>query len=155
MAKIIPVFKCEDPLQTREATNLHLARQAFDIAGVRYEFGIAFAMKRFQTRGWKSMPRVNQLYNEEIILDMQDAWKIECRAKLQIPKHDEFKAENYRGTVTQRQFHEWVAGQVNLRAHKYMSIGQIVYVERVMPEHVAVEMFGEELVARGKRDALL
>lgn len=153
-SKLVPVFRSADAWQTRERTNLHLARQAFDMAGVRYEFGISFAMSRFQVRGWRSMPRVNQLYGEEILLDMQDAWKIECRAKLQIPKHEIYKSDNYRGLMVQDQFHDWIEGQIKKRSHQYMTLGQVVYREKVMPEQVAIARFGEELVARGKRDAI-
>lgn len=153
-AKIVPVFRTQDVLDTRERTNLHLARQAFDLIGVRYDFGMSFAMRRFGERGWRSMPRVNQLYGEEILADMQDAWKIECRAKLQIPKHDHFKAENYVGSLTQIQFHDWLESQINMRSHRYMALGQVVYRDKVMPEDVALSRYGAELVARAKRDAI-
>lgn len=154
VAKIVNAFSSENPLATRECTNIHLARQAFDMLGVRYEFGIGFVMRRFQTRGWRTMPRVNQMYAEEIMLDLKDAWAIECRAKLQIPKHPTFQSENYCGSITQDQFHDWMEGEIKKRAHKYMAIGQVVYRDNVMPERVAIARFGEDLVARGKRDAL-
>jgi hypothetical protein len=153
-SKLVPVYNHHDPLKSRQRTNLHLARQAFDIAGVRYEFGIRFAMKRFCERGWKTMPRTNQLYGDEIIADMKDAWEVECRAKLQIPTSPYFLAENYRGDLIQDQFHEWLAGQINKRAHRYMTIGQVVYVQKVLPEEVAIKLFGSELVTRGKIDAI-
>lgn len=153
-SRVIPVYNHHDPMQSRQSTNLHLARQAFDIVGVRYEFGIRFAMKRFCERGWKTMPRTNQLYGDEIMADMKDAWDAECRAKLQIPSSSYFLAENYVGDLIQNQYHDWLVGQVNKRVHKYMTIGQLVYINKVMPESVAIEKFGEELVTRGKKDAL-
>jgi hypothetical protein len=153
-SKIIPVFHHHDPMQSRQKTNIHLARQAFDIVGVRYEFGIRFAMKRFCERGWKSMPRTNQLYGDEIITDMKEAWDAECRAKLQIADNPYFLAENYCGDIIQNQYHDWLEGQVNKRVHKYMTVGQLVYINKVMPEEVAITRFGSELVARGKKDAL-
>lgn len=154
-SKIIPVYNHHDPLKSRQSTNIHLARQAFDMIGVRYEFGIRFAMKRFCERGWRAMPRTNQLYGDEIIADMKEAWALECRAKLQIADNPYFLAENYKGDIIQNQYHDWLVEQVNKRSLRYMTIGQLVYVNKVMPESVAIARFGEELVARGKRDALV
>lgn len=154
-SRIVPVFNHTDPMQSRQSTNLHLARQAFDIAGIRYEFGIRFAMRRFQERGWRVMPRTNQLYGDEIIADMKEAWEEECRAKLQIPSNEYFKAENYCGDVIQKQYHEWLFDQINKRVHRYMTLGQVIYVDRVLPEDIAIEKYGAELISRAKRDALL
>lgn len=153
-SKLVPVYNHHDPLQSRQKTNLHLARQAFDIVGVRYEFGIRFAMKRFCERGWKAMPRTNQLYGDEIMADIKDAWDAECRAKLQTADNPYFLAENYCGDIIQDQYHDWLEGQVNKRVHKYMTVGQLVYIKHAIPENVAIERFGSELVARGKKDAL-
>jgi hypothetical protein len=155
IAKLVPAFNHEDPMRTKQRTNLHLARQAFDMIGVRYDFGIAFVMKRFCERGWKSMPRPNQLYGEETVLDIKDYWDIECRSKLQIPKSEFFGNDNYVGHVIQKQYHDWIEGQIKSRGNAYMSLGQIVYVDKVMPEKVAIDKFGKELVSRGKRDAIV
>lgn len=154
-AELIRAIQHEDVFETRHKTTIHLARQAFDLIGVRYEFGLNFAMQRFLDRGWKSMPQPNQLYSDELIADLQDAWVIECSARLQIPKHPTFKAENYRGTRIQQEFHAWLIGQINNRSLRHMSLGQVIYVDKVLPEQMAIEIYGKELVARGKRSAVL
>jgi hypothetical protein len=154
-SKMIRGIHHEDVFQSRDKTTIHLARQAFDLAGVRYEFGLSFAMRRFLERGWKTMPRPNQLYGDELIADMKEAWVIECDARLQVPKHAMYLAENYTGTRLQREFHEWLFKQINRRSSRHLSLGQAVYVEKVLPESVALEVYGEGLLGRGKRSAVL
>lgn len=153
-AKMIRGIHHEDVFKSRDKTAVHLARQAFDMIGVRYEFGLSFAMQRFLDRGWKSMPRPNQLYGEELIEDMADAWRIECSARLQIPTNPMFLAENYTGTRIQREFHEWLFQQINRRSVRHLGLGQAVYVAKVLPESIAAEKYGEGLLARGKRSAV-
>lgn len=153
-SKMIRGIHHEDVFKSRDKTTIHLARQAFDTIGVRYEFGLRFAMRRFLERGWRTMPRPNQLYGDELLADLSEAWLEECKVRLQTPEHPMYLAENYTGTRLQREFHAWLFKQINMRGLRYMAIGQAVYVSKVLPEDLAIQTYGEAMVARGKKSAM-
>jgi hypothetical protein len=126
----IRAFNALDIFMSPEVTACWMARQGMDMVGCRYEFGIMYALRRFSDRGWRMFPRPNQLYGTEFLLDLKDAWKIECDASLQLPKHARFKRTNYRGDVDQDAFHDWLMGEVK---------------RRKFPEKVLARLISEDL----------
>ncbi len=136
---------------SRELTAMWRARQAFDAIGCRYEYALDFIMKRFCDRGWKIFPRPNQLYAEEIVLDVRDAWRAECKAKTQLAKHERFLAENFVGHSDQRAYQAWQIDQVKTRGgNRAMLLGRLLQ-ERALTEDTVREAFGEAVLAQSRR----
>jgi hypothetical protein len=108
-------FRGQDIFATSEWMGALLSRQKLDAYGIRYGFALGFAMTRFANRGWKVFPRPNQLYGEELIEDINDAWINECKTRLQIAEHPDYKSENFTGTPDQLAYRAWLNEQLRMR----------------------------------------
>ena len=144
-------FDVASLFDSRELTAMWRARQAFDAIGCRYEYGLDLIMKRFCDRGWKVFPRPNQLYAEEVILDVRDAWRAECKAVMQLAKHERFRAEHFTGHPDQVGYQAWQIEQVKTRGgNRAMLIARLLQ-ERVLTEQAVAEAFGDAVLAQAKR----
>lgn len=150
-AATLQVLPAEDVFQTPFAVACWTARQRFDSIGVRYDFALRFCMNRFADRGWNVFPRPNQLYGEELILDIADAWKIECRASLQIAKDVRFRNDHFVGAPEQVAYREWLMDQVRQRcaipAESYRPLSRLFSEKVLLPEH-ALPVFGDKAVRK-------
>jgi hypothetical protein len=142
----IKVFTPADVFQSHELTGIWIARQAMDALGCRYEFGIKFAIRRFTDRGWRMFPRPNQLYGVEFLLDLQDAWRRQCAASLEMAKHPRFKNINYEWHPDQDAHHDWVVKQIKLRQNHVDRILARVFDEDLLPLGVATCHFDPKIV---------
>lgn len=134
----VRAFNTDDIFKSPEVTGCWMARQGMDVVGCRYEFGIMFALRRFSDRGWRMFPRPNQLYGTEFVLDLHDAWKLECVATLQLAKHPRFKRTNYVGHPDQDDYHGWLMGQVQKRK----------FQDKIVERLVAGDLLDPALAAR-------
>lgn len=138
-------FSPDDVFLSRELIGFWIARQAFDRIGVRYEFGLRYVMTRFSTRGWRMFPRPNQLYSEELILDVRDAWAAECKNSLQIAKHERFSVANYIAHPDQISYQEWLLQQTQTREHAHRPLSRLLAENLVTPDVIKL-VFGEALL---------
>ncbi|MEZ2310876.1 hypothetical protein AB6809_29950 [Paraburkholderia sp. RCC_158] len=147
-------FDVESLFESRELTAMWRARQAFDAIGCRYEYGLDFIMKRFCERGWRVFPRPNQLYAEEVILDVRDAWNAHCKAVMQLAKHERFLAPNFAGHPDQIAYQSWQIAQVKTRGgNRAMLIARLLQ-EHVLTEQAVAAEFGDSVLAQAKRFVL-
>lgn len=109
-------FRGQDIFKTAEWLGAYKARQQLDRYGIRYDFALRFAMNRYEGRGWKVFPRPNQLCAEELAEDTHDAWKTECKAKLQIAEHDFYQSVQFVGHPDQIAYRDWLNKQIKTRA---------------------------------------
>jgi hypothetical protein len=139
---------------TRESTAFTIARQSLDRIGCRYEWAMHFLVNRYIERGWRAMPRPNQLYGEELLMDLRDAWKTECAASLQIPKSHGMKViEGLPLTHTQRQYADWVFGQVRARTRDFHRPLSRLLTEQVVSRDAIELEFGTATLERSLRAA--
>lgn len=144
-------FDVEGLFSSRELTAVWRARQAFDAIGCRYEYGLDNIMNRFLERGWRVFPRPNQLYAEEVILDVRDAWRRECKAVLQLAKHERFLTENYVGHPDQIAYQAWQIEQVRARGGNRAMLVARLLQEHALSEQVVTAAFGASVLAQAKR----
>ena len=112
----LKIFSSLDVFQTRDLTSCVNARQGLDRIGCRYDWALGWMLKRQSDRGWLSFPRPNQLYSEELMLDVADAWKAECAVVLQIARSDHFRIVHGAALQpVQGEYVEWLLGQVRGR----------------------------------------
>jgi hypothetical protein len=106
-----------------EVVGLWRARQGCDLMGVRYDFALRFAFNRFSDRGWMIFPRPNQLYGQEFLLDLRDAWAEECRHTLQMVAHPFYKTRYFNGHPNQVAYRDWLIVQAKRRdqPHRVLS----------------------------------
>lgn len=108
-------FGVQDVFASREISGLLALRQALDEHGMRYEWALKVIIHRSSDRGWRLMPRPNQLYGEETIFDLVQAWQEECRARLQLPDDQRLQANARPGSL-QPSYARWALDQAKARA---------------------------------------
>lgn len=126
------------------------ARQEADRLGVRYEFMLRFMFERFFNRGFAYFPRPNQLYSEEALLDLRDAWeehKVHC---LEFSTLEHFEIKNYTGTPEQDRHHQHLIRQVKMRqTGRHPSIlRRLLVTQPVLPMFVIEKEFDAETISR-------
>lgn len=150
----IKVLPYTDPFVSRDIVSFWTARQNYDRIGCRYEFGLRWTMDRFADRGWSFFPRPNQLYGSEMMLDLADAWRIECSAALQIAKLPFFRVENYTGHHDQDAYRQWLIGQVKARGNGEWRALSRLLSERVVDEAAITGHFTPYVIAKASNVAI-
>ena len=124
------------------------ARQEADRLGCKYSFYIRFVLNRAFERGWRYLPRPNQIFDEDISLDCEVAWLDLKRVTLQLAENPLFLAENYKGYPEQDDYYLYLIQQVLGQHAKDKVLARLVYKDRILPEDFAKEHLGEELLKR-------
>jgi len=149
-SKEVRAFTPEDVFQCTELVGFWRARQELDSVGVRYEFALRFAMNRFQDRGWRFFPRPNQMLGEEFVLDVRDAWKAECKIRLQLAQEPWLKAENFNGARDQMEYQRWLVDQVKTRTTgPHLSVATLLKEGALIPRF-AENHFGPDTMKRAR-----
>ncbi len=152
-ADTLPVLTAPDIFTTRELNALVSARQAFDVIGCRYEWAFSWLVHRFTDRGWMSFPRPNQLYGEEILMDLRDAWKEECAIALQVPKDAYFRlASGAPLTQVQQEYVSWVLDQARNRSLDPWRPCSRLLKEGVLTPELVEAAFGGEVLRRALKE---
>jgi len=122
------------------------ARQEADRIGCRYPFYLRFVFDRMFQRGWRYLPRPNQLFDDDISLDVEVAWLEAKRQTLQLAKSPIFLAANYCGLPEQDAYYLYLVQQVQARPAPARVLARLVYKDKMLPESVAIEHFGADLI---------
>lgn len=141
---------CADIFESNELLALWRGRQAADQIGCKYDFYLRFAFKRYFERAWKFMPRPNQLYGEELVLDIVDAWAEVKSCSLQVATLKRFQPNAYVGHPDQDAYYAYLVEQINLREHKHMLLSRLVFKDQVLPLDVAGRHFPADVLSRAK-----
>jgi hypothetical protein len=147
-AQTLRVLGDPDPFKTREAIALHVARQHYDRIGCRYEWAFQFIVKRFTDRGWAAMPRPNQLYGEELLLDVADGWKELCEISLQTPRSKHFQHCTEPLQTAQQEFALWIAAQARTRGHMAFGTCSRLIKEGFLSEAAVEREFGTDTLKK-------
>lgn len=129
---------------------LNQARQAADSIGCRYDFYLRAAFWRFVNRGFADLPRPNQLYAEEVILDVRDVWTAQKNAELQLAKHHTFTVDNHTGSALQLAYCDYLIDQIKRRALPHLALATVVFTRRQLPFDFALQHFGPEILKRAE-----
>lgn len=140
-------FAPKDIFESRDLTSMWIARQEADRLGVKYGFFMQFVFDRFATRGWRNLPRPNQLYAEELLLDIRDAWALRCQEVMQLAESPFYLEKNYVRHPYQDEYHSWVIAQIKQRPHRHFALSRALR-EGHLPKQVAIEALGESTYER-------
>lgn len=138
-------------LSNSDLQALWLGRQAADKIGCTYGFYIRYAMTRTYERQWKYLPRPNQIYNEELLLDAKDLWEATKREILYLADDDFYKVSNYKGHPDQHDYHDYLIRVVKSRAVPEMILTRLIFREKCLPEELAVKHFGYSVVKQAMK----
>lgn len=137
-----------DIFQSSELIPLWRARQAADRIGCRYRFFLTQAFHRIWNRGHRYLPRPNQLYGEELWMDIQDQWRESQKHTLQLAESPFFRNEAYRGHPNQDAYHAYLIEQIKKREHKHMPLARLIVREKMLPIEVAANHFNDALIRK-------
>lgn len=140
----------EDVFASSELISFWRARQEADRIGCRYDFYLRFIFKRVWDRGHRMLPRPNQLYGEELVLDIKDAWEHTIAVTLQKASKPRFMQNAFVGHPDQTAYYTYLVEQIKKREHPYMLLARLVFKEKVLPEKIAGEHFGGDVLNRAK-----
>ena len=140
----------KDVFESPELIGVWRARQAADAIGCKYDFYLRFAFNRFFERGWKYAPRPNQMYGEELVMDVKDAWDATLQCTLQLANRKRFQAGNYEGHPDQDAYHSYLVDMVKTREHKHLILSRLVLKERILPQSIAEKHFDNEVLRRAE-----
>ena len=142
----ITVMLHDDIFNSPELLCYWQARQAADTIGCNYDFYIRFCFERAWDRAWKYIPRPNQIYGEEILLDATTAWKNQLKYSLSLAKLDRYKNADYAGHPDQDAYHSYLVQQINSREQKHMILARLIVKEKCLPLSVAKAHFNKALL---------
>lgn len=138
----------KDIFTSDDLISIWLARRDADQIGCKYDFYLRFVFNRFASRGWKNLPRPNQVYSEEISHDASGAWADHCRDVLQLAERSFFTLGEFVDHPDQHDYHRWVIGQIKRRDHKHLTIARVL--NRVLPPEMVAQEFGGEMLRRAQ-----
>lgn len=145
----ITPFAPEDIFASKELIPMWLARQEADRIGCKYDFYLRLAFDRFADRGWRNIPRPNQLYGEELVLDIRDAWKRRCSDLIQFAENSFFTEVAYVAHPDQDAYHVWLVEQIKQRGHHHLALSRVLK-DKILPLELIEREFSEEVIKRAK-----
>lgn len=137
-------FTPDDIFRSNDLTSMWLARQAADSIGCKYSFYLHHVFNVFTVRGWKNLPRPNQIYSEELVISVNTAWTARCAEILQLAENKFFFADLYVGHPYQVQYYDYLVKQINSRQHKHLAVTGLLQ-KAVIPYELALLAFGPDV----------
>lgn len=125
-------FVPEDIFYSRDLTSMWLARREADKIGLPYEFVMEIAMKVFVQKLFHRFPRPNQLYSEEFVMDLQDAWKERLQTSVQWSRNPYYSVPNWRADLMQVRHVAFVIEQIKRRPKPHVGLLARMFAERVL-----------------------
>jgi hypothetical protein len=146
----ISPFSPRDIFESSELTSMWLGRQAADAVGCPYDFYLRVVFARSADRGWRNIPRPNQLYSEEVVNDVSLAWGQRCKDVLQLATDSRFTAETYVGHPDQDAYYEWLAQQVGKRERPEYALCTILFKKKIITPSFAKGKFSTFFLRKAK-----
>jgi hypothetical protein len=140
-------FFPDDIFMSRDLTSMWLARSAADRLSIPYPFILQFAQERFIARLQHKFPRPNQLYGDEIEVDVMQAWDARIATQLTYSREPRYQAAGWRKTMDQAQHLMFVFTQIERRPvqSRHRLLGRLLH-EGVIAPWMAKGRFGEAMV---------
>lgn len=145
-------FKGGDVFKARELKSFWRLRQLIDSLGIRYDFFLRTAMNWHIERGWgkkaPSPPRpAHVLNNDELIVDVTNAWERECRAKIQYAQSSRFNVSQWIAAPDQLAYQDHLIASIRRRPHRRFALHAALYLFQQLRIEAAIEHFEAHEVA--------
>lgn len=139
----------------RTLTSLWKARQAADEAGMPYKMFIRLLMEKHAEKSHGKLLHPNQLLSEKREKHFDpafDRWLEGKHIEFPAPERPHFKASNYRAHPWQDEMIRVLAGIINKTpgSTRHITLENYLHNHRLIPEDVAISLFGEELVRHAR-----
>lgn len=140
----------DDVFKGSDLISIWKARQDADRIGCKYTFYLSFIFRRVWDRGHRMLPRPNQLYSEELSLDIKDAWEHALQNSLQLADAGFLKPGQYCGHPDQDAYYTYLADQAKKREHQHMILSRLVFREKLLPREFASKYFSSDVLTRAE-----
>ena len=149
-------MKSGDMFDAKPASYMGLwrGRQEADKMGVPYDFYCRTIMRWAEERGWRHLPRANQMYSTDARDHVLTKWIEEREVRAILPESDFYLARNYVGHPSQDSFRSYLSEMVSRRIHKKFLLSRLIYGEKMLDETTAIQMFGNQIVKDCNPDSL-
>lgn len=149
--RYVKAFKGKDFLQTHERKSFWRLRQKIDELGIRYEFFLRFAMNWNLARGWGKgaahPPRPCHLTNnDELIVDVANAWALECRGKIQFITAQRYTVAQWVASPDQLAYEAFVVESIKAKPHPRFALHAALYLYDALRIETALENFPAQAV---------
>jgi hypothetical protein len=142
-AQDVRAFTPDDIFFSRYLTAMWNARRMCDEHGLPYDMLLRFAQERFIARMQHQFPRPNQLYGEEVELDILPFWQAQIARQITYAKSARFRMSQYKGEVVQAQHIRFVIEQVRRREGPHHRLLARLVKEDVLSLHLVASNFGQ------------
>jgi hypothetical protein len=135
LAPNIRAFQPQDIFMSRDLTAMWHARRLCDTHGWPYTELLLFAQARFVARTQHQFPRPNQLYGEEIEIDMKPHWVAKVARQITHAESPRFLASQFKGELVQAQHMRFLVEQVLARpAPRHRLLARLFKEDRLSPQ---------------------
>lgn len=122
-------FKGKDFMNSREKQSFWKLRQRIDELGIRYDFFMRKAMDWCVAHGWRQPPRPAHIAsNDELLVEVANAWAMECRARIQFAVSPRYSVEQFVGGVDQLAYEDYLIANITKRAHPKFALHAALYI---------------------------
>jgi hypothetical protein len=139
--RFMAAFKGKDVMAAREVKSFWRLRQKIDELGMRYDFFCRHAMAWCAENGWKQPPRPSHvLNNDDLIIQVANAWEMEQRGKIQWAKLPRFTASRFVGAPDQLAYEQHLATRIMQRAQPKYAVHVALYLYDALRIEAALEL---------------
>jgi len=124
-------------ISKRDYLGLWKGRQAADEMGIPYDFYCSAAITWAEENCWRYLPRPTQMYSTAMKHAIGDRWEDELEARTILPKRD---------ATAHPDFISYLERQVNRREHKTFLLHRLIFQDKVLPDSLARERFGDQCI---------
>lgn len=112
-------------------------RQMADLLGMPYEIYLDLAFE-YRLRYWNRnyLPQPQHLYSDLVVNRIEQRWPELQASRLYTSDHPAYMIENYNELPHQKDYHEWLFKQANLRSNPGEMLGRFVNEDRLSVEKV-------------------
>lgn len=151
----VRAFTPDDVFMGREATPMWLARRCADKIGAPYDWVLQFVQPRALERKFHRFPRPNQLYGEDLAIDLAAAWKEWTATKLSYSRHPFYQAKNFSGHPLQLAHRDDLIAQIKRRAAPHQGLLAGTFAAGALTPQQVSEHFDSRTVERAIDQAAL
>lgn len=146
-------FAPNDIFESRDMTGMWLARRFADRLGIPYDFVLRFAQERCFARLWSRFPRPNQLYSEEMEVDLVAAWEEGLTRSMRYSRESRFKASQHVKVGHQKRHVRFVIDQIKGRQKPHVNLLARMFHEDVLNPALVADHFEERDIKQAQEVA--
>lgn len=141
-------FAPNDIFMSRDKTAMWIARGTADSLGIPYDFMMRFSGQRAYQQLYRGFPRPNQLYSEEFLIDLKEAWRERLTVSMVYSKAPGMRASEHSGTSDQLRHVAFVCAQIKRRPPPHTGLLRRFFKEDVLAPNLVRDHFPVDEISR-------